>query len=200
MNFKFRYLIGPLVFCWMAFLALSDPPQGPMKYNLYTTNNTGAIDAHVIAIATNAVSSTPFLPLAGGTMTGKTTNLFADIRGTQKLQLIANGATYAFATFSSTMNLTNINDGSWWAFNRGLQIGAAGSSAKIALNLNDNSIHGDTFYGGGGGLTNLPVGQVYGGTAAARNAFTPNTSFALWIVTDSTPPFQLSVWSGGVWN
>lgn len=43
------------------------------------------------------------------------------------------------------------------------------------------------------------VGFVFRGTTAQRNATTPAQSTAIWILTDSFPPNQLSIWTGSAW-
>lgn len=48
------------------------------------------------------------------------------------------------------------------------------------------------------GLTLSAGGSVGRGTTAARDATTP-TGEAIWILTDSVPPYQLSVWNGSSW-
>lgn len=42
------------------------------------------------------------------------------------------------------------------------------------------------------------VTGVYRGTAAERDALIPPGD-ALWILTDSTPAYQISVWNGSAW-
>lgn len=37
------------------------------------------------------------------------------------------------------------------------------------------------------------------GTTAQRDATTPTTATALWVLTDSVPPYQLSIWNGANW-
>jgi len=37
------------------------------------------------------------------------------------------------------------------------------------------------------------------GTTAERNATTPAAEGALWVLTDSNPPYQISVWNGSAW-
>lgn len=48
------------------------------------------------------------------------------------------------------------------------------------------------------GAGNAP-GFVFEGTTAQRNAFAPSQSSGIWILTDSFPPYQLSVWNGSAW-
>lgn len=37
-------------------------------------------------------------------------------------------------------------------------------------------------------------------TTAARDAWTPTTTYAAVILTDSVPPWQVSIWANGRWN
>jgi len=55
---------------------------------------------------------------------------------------------------------------------------------------------------GGGGGGGAGATQVYYGTTALRNATTPTTTLpgsAIWILTDSAPPGQISEWNGAAW-
>ena len=38
------------------------------------------------------------------------------------------------------------------------------------------------------------------GTTAQRNAYVPATSYYLWMLTDSDPPYQFSIWDGATWS
>lgn len=46
----------------------------------------------------------------------------------------------------------------------------------------------------GGGVTG-----VYRGTTAQRNATVPAGTAALWVLTDSDPQYQISIWNGVAW-
>lgn len=43
------------------------------------------------------------------------------------------------------------------------------------------------------------VTGVYMGTTAQRNATTPPGTAAIWILTDSDPQYQFSLWNGSAW-
>lgn len=47
---------------------------------------------------------------------------------------------------------------------------------------------------GSGGVTG-----VYRGTTAQRNATIPAGTAALWVLTDSDPQYQISIWNGVAW-
>lgn len=50
---------------------------------------------------------------------------------------------------------------------------------------------------GGGGTTGTGIQFL---TTAERDALVPTTEYAVCILTDSVPPFQVSIWSNGAWN
>lgn len=49
----------------------------------------------------------------------------------------------------------------------------------------------------GGGVGNA---EINSGTTAARNATAGVNVGDLWVLTDSVPPYQLSVWNGTAWE
>lgn len=53
--------------------------------------------------------------------------------------------------------------------------------------------------GTSGGTTGTGYPVLYGPTAE-RDATTPTVAFAVWFLTDSTPPYQLSIWANNQWN
>lgn len=246
MKLKIRYFIAVVVFCWLALYAWSDPPMGPIKYNLYTTNNTGAVDAHVASIAagysavqnfTNInvysasgdVNDDAMAVLAsaefsgnvdarsfigdGSQLTGLTNGLYPIAGGPLRGNLLitsnnvingfikTNG--YAFLRFLSVSNGLDSGGSQRLDFNPGTGVpialippGGGGSNFVVGP---EGHVYSTGFYGDGSGLVNLPS-TTYGGTISERNSFTPPGSFALWILTDTTPPLQISVWANGQWN
>jgi len=57
--------------------------------------------------------------------------------------------------------------------------------------------------GGGSGTGTGGTGAgypLYAGTTQQRNNTTPATAYAVWMLTDSTPPYQLSIWANAQWN
>lgn len=40
---------------------------------------------------------------------------------------------------------------------------------------------------------------TYSGTTAQRDATTPSTEGTIWVLTDSNPAYQISVWNGSAW-
>ena len=170
--------------------AATSVPSASMRYTFYTTNSTDVIDAHVSAI--------------GGTRDALT-------NGQSSVYLPGLIATNGLIPLTFVGTNVLVKD---WNFGMDLWLYTGEIDGLQGLHFDNGIIFAANFSGYGTYLTHLPAselygtvpagalpgGVVYGGTGAARDAFTPLSSYALWIVTDSVPPYQLSVWANGAWN
>ena len=85
---------------------------------------------------------------------------------------------------------------------------------KICIDLDTGYLYQKERSGGmavgwaqrGIGITGAAVASGGAGTGIAfmttadRNAWTPSVAYTAVLLTDSVPPFQLSIWANGTWN
>lgn len=206
-------IFGLCMVALVALVLMAAPPMGPILYSVYTTNTSAVIDARVQSLAGSATAgrfNTNQFQTNGGITTIKSgaliTNTIADLRSGQKFSFKMPTTQYDFLRFGSSLMISNTADGNTLELlNNGMVFRDPSGIVLARLDTSAGTAYGGIWYGkfsgDGSALTNIPsIGQVYGGTTAERDAFTPGASYALWLLTDSVPPLQMSVWSGGVWN
>ena len=185
--------------------------MGPMRYTFYTTNSTADVDSRISSLAVGGTRfNTNQFATNGSSTTIKSgallTNTIADLRNGQIFSFKLLTAQYDFRRSGSSLVLSNTADGSTLEIlNNGMKFMAPDGTVLARLDTASGStVYSGTWYGkfsgDGAAITNFPGGMIYGGTASERNAFVPDSSYAFWVITDSTPPYQISVWSGGTWN
>ena len=182
---------------FLMLLTAATIPSGAMRYTFYTTNTTADIDARIGLLAGSVVPANVLTNgQFGPTFTTMRVNAPSDTNGLAiygppgLIWLISGANIYGYDGVNSN------------------------GTPHVAVSIDSvgdyvtefGDVVANRFYGNGIGITNITptslsgVGIVYGGTATSRDGTTPTSSYAIWVITDSVPPYQLSVWANGVWN